>query len=139
MITTDATNPMRSTVMRQQASQPVDRGRFTELMRVSFDRQPDAAGEKEELRNAANQLVAVAFIKPLMAQMRESPFRNGMFHGGQGETIFQEHLDTVIADRISARSNFSIADAVYRRMSRSARTVSGEATWPQTNRVDQQG
>lgn len=139
MITTDFTNSMQSTAMKQQASQPGDRNRFTELMRVSFDRQADATGENEELRNAANQLVAVAFIKPLMAQMRETPFKNEMFHGGQGETIFQEHLDTVIADRISSRSQFSIADAVYRKMSRSASAASGEVTLPQTSRVNQQG
>ena len=139
MINTDNTNSMQSTLMKQQAPQPGDRSKFTELMRVSFDRQAETTGENEELRNAANQLVSVAFIKPLMAQMRESPFKNEMFHGGQGETIFQEHLDTVIADRISSRSDFSIADAVYRRMSKAASAVNTGSTSPQINQLDQQG
>jgi len=117
----DVTNSMQAALMKPALMKPAaakagDREKFTDLMRVSFDRQGEATGENEELRNAANQLVSVAFIKPLMAQMRQSPFKNDMFQGGQGETIFQEHLDTVLADRISSRSNFAIADAVYRKI-----------------------
>ncbi len=94
-----------------------DREKFTELMRVSFDRLNSGEKSKEEqVREAANQLVSVAFIKPMMAQMRQSPFKTEMFGGGPGEAMFQEHMDTVLADRIATRTNYSIADAIYRRI-----------------------
>lgn len=115
----DAYNPAAALTARPAAASAKPQGGFGELMRVSFDRAAGAAGTRsEQLRSAANQLVSVAFIKPLMAQMHESPFKSELFHGGQGEAMFQEHLDTVLADRITERANLPIAEAIYQRIAR---------------------
>ena len=66
-----------------------------------------------DLRKAAEQLVATTFIQPMLAKMREDPFKNDLFHGGRTEEIFGEQLDTILSERIVSRADFSIVDAVY--------------------------
>ena len=77
-----------------------------------------AATRQEQVREAANQLVAVAFVKPLLEQIHQSPLRGDLFHGGQGEEAFQGHLDTLLADRIAQRMSTGLADAIYKSMQR---------------------
>lgn len=71
------------------------------------------ADREKDLRKAAEQLVATTFIQPMLAKMREDPFKSDLFHGGRTEEIFGEQLDTILSERIVSRSNFSIVDAVY--------------------------
>jgi Rod binding domain-containing protein len=66
------------------------------------------------LRKTAEQLVATTFIMPMLAKMRDDPFKSDLFHGGQTEDIFGQRLDTILAERIVSKTNFSIVDAVYR-------------------------
>ena len=68
----------------------------------------------ETLRTASQQLVATTFIQPMLARMREDPFKSDLFHGGQAEEVFGQQLDTLLAERIVSRADFSIVDAVYR-------------------------
>jgi len=51
---------------------------------------------------------------PMLAKMREDPFKSDLFHGGQTEEVFGQRLDTVLSERIVAKADFSIVDAVYR-------------------------
>jgi len=75
----------------------------------------DATAKTEsEVRKAAQQLVASTFVLPLLKQVRNDPFKNELFHGGSAEETWGAQLDTTIADRITARSNFPMVDAVYR-------------------------
>lgn len=78
---------------------------------------PDRA---KTLRKAAEQLVATTFIQPMLAKMREDPFRSDLFHGGRTEEIFGEQLDTILSERIVARADFSIVDAVYNTIAKKA-------------------
>lgn len=71
------------------------------------------AERAKDLRKAAEQLVATTFIQPMLAKMREDPFKNDLFHGGRTEEIFGEQLDTILSERIVSRADFSIVDAVY--------------------------
>ena len=71
------------------------------------------ADRAKDLRKAAEQLVATTFIQPMLAKMREDPFKSDLFHGGRTEEIFGEQLDTILSERIVSRSDFSIVDAVY--------------------------
>jgi Rod binding domain-containing protein len=77
-----------------------------------------AAGDDRErtktLRKASEQLVATTFILPMLSKMRDDPFKSDLFHGGQTEQIFGQQLDTILAERIVAKTDFSIVDAVYR-------------------------
>ena len=106
---------------------------FDSLVRGSMEKQSSLAQTKEQkIRELANQLVSVTFIKPMLAQASESPFRSELFHGGHGEKMFQEHLDSVIADRIATRSQFDIGRAVFDKLM-DTRTLSGQ--YPQTSSV----
>lgn len=69
-------------------------------------------------REAAEQLVATALINPLLAQMRNDPFRSEFFHGGFAEDAFGSQLDTILADRVTRGSNLPIVDALERYLTR---------------------
>ncbi len=78
----------------------------------------DAGGLDPEraktLRKTAEQLVATTFIMPMLAKMREDPFKSDLFHGGQTEDVFGQRLDTILSERIVSKADFEIVDAVYR-------------------------
>lgn len=91
--------------------------KFEELMRVSTDRVDlEGKSKQEQLEKLTNQFVSVAFIKPMLEKMRDSPFKSDLFSGGAAGDTFQQHLDTILSDRISQRSNFPIARVMYGRM-----------------------
>lgn len=71
--------------------------------------------KNEEIREAADQLVATAFILPLLEQARNDPFKSDMFHGGKAEEVFGQQLDVIFADNITKSANFGITDALVRR------------------------
>ncbi|MEM1208937.1 MAG: rod-binding protein [Planctomycetota bacterium] len=85
--------------------------------------EPIELGEKapaewdEEVYEAAEQLVASAFIAPLLAQLRDSMKQNDMFYGGSTEDLFGHQLDEKIADDVVKSSRFGLVDAVYREIS----------------------
>ncbi len=78
------------------------------------------------LRKTAEQLVATTFIMPMLAKMREDPFKSDLFHGGQTEEVFGQRLDTVLAERIVSKADFSIVDAVYRSVAERAASVTSD-------------
>jgi len=77
------------------------------------------------LRQAAEQLVSISFIQPMLAKMRDDPFKSDLFHGGQAEEVFGQQLDTLMADRVTTSADFSIVDAVYRAIADSAARHAG--------------
>ena len=114
-LTTSLANGPRLKAMADQRPSGSFRAQYEGLRRVSFDR-VDLAGKTydQRMEHLANQFVSIAFIKPMMEQMRNSPFKSEMFSGGSGGDMFQQHLDTVLSDRISQRANFPIAKAVHK-------------------------
>jgi len=86
----------------------------------------DAQARLDTLRKSSEQLVATTFIMPMLAQMREDPFKSDLFHGGQTEDIFGQQMDTILAERIVARADFSIVDAVYRSIAQRTSMPVGE-------------
>lgn len=82
------------------------------------------------LRKASEQLVATTFIMPMLAKMRDDPFKSDLFHGGQTEEFFGQRLDTIMAERIVAKTDFSIVDAVYNSIAKRASMLAGEAQGP---------
>lgn len=123
MQATATANVVSSPAGKQRPLSRASLGALDELSRVNFDRSVAASSQTDAARHAANQLVASAFLKPLLAQVHKSPFQSELFHGGAGESMFQEHLDTIIADRIAQRTNFSLADEIYRRVARLPRAA----------------
>lgn len=82
------------------------------------------------LRKASEQLVATTFIMPMLAKMRDDPFKSDLFHGGQTEEFFGQRLDTIMAERIVAKADFAIVDAVYNSIAKRASMSAGEAQGP---------
>ena len=73
---------------------------------------------------AAQQLVGSAFVLPLLQQLRTDPLRSELFHGGTGEDLFGQKLDTIIADNIVRRADFPLARAIYDRIIKSGGAAS---------------
>lgn len=84
------------------------------------------AGGEDELREAAEQLVGIAFITPMMKMMRDEPFKTEMFHGGMGEDMFAAQLDQHLAEGMTTRMRLPMVDAVYERFG--GRASGGAAT-----------
>lgn len=66
---------------------------------------------------AAQSLVAITLIQPLLAQAREDPFKADLFHGGFAEDTFGTQLDSIIAERITQSSKLPIVESVYNQIS----------------------
>lgn len=72
-------------------------------------------GEKETLREAAEQLVSSSFILPILSMIRESSISEGPFAPGMAERRFGPLFDQHIADSITKASNFPLVDAIVDR------------------------
>jgi Rod binding domain-containing protein len=81
----------------------------------------------DTLREASRELVSITFVQPMLAKMREDPFKTDLFHGGRTEEIFGQRLDAVLSERITSRADFSIVDAVYRQLERNAMNEAARA------------
>lgn len=91
---------------------------FAQAMRAA--KAAAAGGRPGELRDAAEKLVATAFIMPLLEQMRASAKASDLFHGGTGEDLFGHQLDTQLADRIIGSSRMPLIDAIEQQFVRAA-------------------
>ncbi len=91
---------------------------FTSLLTASSDAQRASGKTRDEqVREAVEQLVASAFILPLMEEFREQPLDSDLFGGGFAEDTFKQQMDTVIADRMVAGGNFPIVEVIHQRLS----------------------
>lgn len=67
----------------------------------------DAAFD-QEVEEAAQRLVATALVQPVLASLRDGPFRSELFAPGPAEKRFGPLLDRHIADRITQAEGFDI-------------------------------
>ena len=101
------------------AAKESSQGDFASILNRSTSKLDNSGAsdqQKEEILQAAQQLVASALVLPMLAQTRDSAFKSEMFHGGFSEDAFGSQLDTHLADRMVAKSNFSVVDAIYQKM-----------------------
>jgi len=75
-----------------------------------------AKAQANDPRKVAEQWVSTVLIKPLLAELRDEPLSSDFLDGGFSEDVFSQQLDTILADRITTKSNFSVVDAVYRKL-----------------------
>ncbi|MGE0481723.1 MAG: hypothetical protein AB7Q17_14755 [Phycisphaerae bacterium] len=68
------------------------------------------------VRQAAGQMLADLFFKPLLAEMRKLPFGKEFGGGGRTEEIFGEQLDQQIADRVAVADRGGIAKRLIARL-----------------------
>ncbi|PHQ80916.1 MAG: hypothetical protein COB69_05120 [Phycisphaera sp.] len=78
---------------------------FDDLLRRSKEGASD-----DEIRTAAEQLVAATFIIPILSSVRESSMAAEPFAPTQGEKQFGALLDQQVADEIVKSSNLPIVD-----------------------------
>ncbi|MEX0652916.1 MAG: hypothetical protein WD534_16555 [Phycisphaeraceae bacterium] len=74
--------------------------------------------QSEQVREAAEQLVASAFILPFLQQVRNESLGSDLFHGGYAEDAFGQQLDTHLADDFVHSGNFPLVDAVEQYMTK---------------------
>jgi len=84
----------------------------------------------DEVYEAAQQLVASAFVAPLLAQAREIAKENDMFYGGSTEDLFGQRMDQMLADKIVSSSRFPLVDAVYGEITSRGRGWRGDGAQP---------
>lgn len=68
------------------------------------------------VRQAAGQMLADLFFKPLLAEMRKLPFGKEFGGGGRTEEIFGEQLDQQIADRVAVADRGGLAKQLIARL-----------------------
>jgi len=95
--------------------------------------------DQDTPRQAAQQLVAIALVQPLLAQARLDTFQTPMFHGGQAEKMFGAQLDSLIAQQITSRTGLPIVDSVYRHITRQPNPTLNVTNHPNAKRLDTHG
>jgi len=70
----------------------------------------------DQARQAAESLVSITLIDPLLAQAREDPFRTDLFHGGFAEEAFGAQFDAIIAERLTHAAQMPIVESVYNQL-----------------------
>ncbi len=116
--------PVSTAALTQRAGVGED---FAHALDAAEVNASDDQARLDLLRKSSEQLVATTFVMPMLAQMRNDPFKSDLFHGGQMEEVFGQRLDTLLAERIVAKSDFSIVDAVYRSVIQRSPALSGSA------------
>lgn len=71
---------------------------------------------KEHARDAAEEFVAIAFVEPVLSQIRESNHAAEPFGPTDAEKSFGPLLDAEIARRIVAKERYGLVDAVARQL-----------------------
>jgi len=125
---------------RNNVTRPV--GDQTRLRGLSFSetlRKATADGNLKAAEQAAGDLVATTFIKPMLAQMRDDPLRSELFHGGSGEDMFAEHLETELAQRISERLSLTLTDAITRGITGQPARIQAQSPVGAAERIDTLG
>ena len=67
---------------------------------------------EDQIRQAAEQLIATSLVQPILASMSQSPFREGVFAPGPIEERFTPLLHRHLSDRIVASANFGLVEAL---------------------------
>lgn len=72
------------------------------------------SGGAKDARTAAEELVSISFIQPVLASVRQSSMAEAPFAPGIAEQRFGPLLDAEIARKVVKASNFDLVDAVAR-------------------------
>ncbi|MEE9211186.1 MAG: hypothetical protein V3U29_00865 [Phycisphaeraceae bacterium] len=114
-------NPIAVIAARHSVAVQGPRRRFDERLTVAAAATERAGRSVEQVvRQAAEQLVATTLVQPILAAVRNDPFKSELFHGGLAEDMFGSQLDTLISERITRATRLPIVDAVYDKIMRDA-------------------
>ncbi|MGA2497412.1 MAG: rod-binding protein [Tepidisphaeraceae bacterium] len=72
----------------------------------------------------AQRLVSHAFFGTILKQMHESPWRSGMFSGGQAGRNFESLLDDRLADRMANNhSSRKLVNSIVKKLDKKTKTA----------------
>lgn len=109
-------------LMRAGARSAAEQRSFAEIFAIDR-RAPGRAGEADQARQAAEGLVAMTLIEPLLRQARESRSSEGPFGMTEAEKQFGALMDARTAGRMVKAWNLPLVDQLARQMREEARTV----------------
>jgi len=73
---------------------------------------------EEQARKAAQEMVALSFVQPMLAEMRESEDAAGLFAPSPAEKQFRAMQDRLLAQEIVEASRFPLVDEMARKLLR---------------------
>lgn len=116
MIVAPAIADASPAALAPSAAPRADRSDFEERLGTVLDNAAGGPTQDEILREAASQLVATAFIMPLVQSMHESPWAQGPFAPGTAEKQFRPMLDQQLADEVTSASTFGLVDTIVKEL-----------------------
>lgn len=115
--------------------------RFMGDMKIHIaDHLPDSKPldrKDHELKKACREFEAI-FTYQLLKSMRRSVDKCDLFHGGQGEEIYESLLDQELAKKMAGQGSNSLAEFLYRQLRADAPDKplgSGAPQWPLTSAI----
>ena len=84
--------------------------------RQPFDAVTRSEADDEEFRKVFHQFVGQTMFGQMLKSMRETQQKPAYFHGGRVEEIFQEQLDNVLIDKMTAATPHSFSDTIFQLM-----------------------
>lgn len=73
---------------------------------------------KDEARESAEELVAIALVQPILSQMRSSNQAAEPFKPNEAERTFGTMMDAILARRLVHSSSWGLVDSVAQRLRR---------------------
>ena len=111
-----AEHPWRSAAAPADRMMTGDQRSFMDVIgRGGLSAPGSGAGSAEaDARDAAEQLVAITFVQPVLQQLRESDGAAPPFAPTQGERQFRALLDAELAREITSAAQFPLVDRLAR-------------------------
>ncbi|MCL2303750.1 MAG: rod-binding protein [Planctomycetaceae bacterium] len=81
-----------------------------------FDAATRTEADDEEFRKVFHQFVGQTMFGQMLKSMRATQQKVPYFHGGRTEEIFQEQLDNVLVDKMTAATPHSFSDTLFKLM-----------------------
>ncbi|MBL0870899.1 MAG: rod-binding protein [Phycisphaerales bacterium] len=94
--------------------------------------------DQQRAREAAEDFVAVAFVQPVLKQLRESDRSAAPFNQGPAEKQFRSMMDAAMAKQMVRASNFPLVERVAEQTLKTARQRGGYSTALPTNEIANQ-
>jgi len=92
--------------------------RFASVLSIAERRVGTKPTGEQQARESAEQLVAIALVQPLLAQLRSTENAAPPFQATQGEKQFRSLWDAQIAGDLVKASNFPLVDHIAKNMLR---------------------
>lgn len=121
-------NPLDASTRVPNAQNQLD---FAEVLGKKTGRQLGRVDEAK-IREAAESFVAVAFVQPVLKQMRSTNHAAPPFAPNKAEQQFQSLMDAQISRHIVHKANWPVVDRVAQQMLKKAGLASSTPAAPAT-------